>query len=546
MWSGARLSSTAPSGANSTASSSWKEETSQTTVASGARWPTSELSAVPTLPATATGRPASRWMWPMSSVVVVLLLVPVTAMNSLGMSRHASSTSPSTGSPRSRAAATTGASAGTPGDLTTARTCSSAAGVSSPCRRSTPRACSPQARRTSSAATPERASPTTSHGPGGNGGRRMAPMLGDRLLVHREADGRAHGGHDPEAQDDLCLRPAEDLEVVVDGRHEEHALTEGLEGEDLDEDAERLDHEDPAEHDQQLLGLGHHRQAGDRASQPQGPGVAHEDGGREGVEPQEAHAGADQAAAEQREVALAAGDEGDPDVGQQDDRRAAGGQAVEAVGEVDGARRARHDQIDEQRVEDAQVDGRVDRAQAQRVAHACLLARPPPHPERDGDRPQQFRAGSKPQRAAPADLRVVVGEAQQRARHGGAVDPDRAPVVVAEDEEGRRDGGEDDDPAHRRRAGLLVVARGALLADELPELAGAQRGDEARGEEDADEQGGGARDEDLAHQAPSSARATASSPTPREPVSRTVSPGASRSGTAAAAASASGSAMTSP
>ena len=171
-WSGARLSSTAPSGANSTASSSWKEETSQTTVASGARWPTSELSAVPTLPATATGRPASRWMWPMSSVVVVLPLVPVTAMNSLGISRHASSTSPSTGSPRSRAAAMTGACAGTPGDLTTARTCSSAAGVSSPWRRSTPRACSPRGRSTSSAATPERARPTTSHGPGGSGGRR--------------------------------------------------------------------------------------------------------------------------------------------------------------------------------------------------------------------------------------------------------------------------------------------------------------------------------------------------------------------------------------
>ena len=53
----------------------------------------------------------------MSSVVVVLPLVPVTAMNSLGISRQASSTSPSTGSPRSRAAAMTGACAGTPGRL---------------------------------------------------------------------------------------------------------------------------------------------------------------------------------------------------------------------------------------------------------------------------------------------------------------------------------------------------------------------------------------------------------------------------------------------
>ncbi len=52
---------------------------------------------MPTLPATATGTAASRWMWPIHSVVVVLPLVPVTAMKSLSSSRQPSSTSPSTG-----------------------------------------------------------------------------------------------------------------------------------------------------------------------------------------------------------------------------------------------------------------------------------------------------------------------------------------------------------------------------------------------------------------------------------------------------------------
>ena len=54
-----------------------------------------------------------------------------------------------------------------------------------------------------------------------------------------------------------------------------------------------------------ILGLRHHRQPGDRAAEAQRPGVAHEDRRREGVEPQEADAGADEAAAQQREVALA-------------------------------------------------------------------------------------------------------------------------------------------------------------------------------------------------------------------------------------------------
>ena len=114
------LSSTAASGANASVSSSWKEDASQTIVARSSSSPTRPLSAVPTLPATATGRPASRWMCPIHSTVVVLPLVPVTAMNSLGSRRHASSSSPSTGSPRARAAAITGACAGTPGLLTTA------------------------------------------------------------------------------------------------------------------------------------------------------------------------------------------------------------------------------------------------------------------------------------------------------------------------------------------------------------------------------------------------------------------------------------------
>ena len=63
--------------------------------------PTSEASGVPTLPATATGRPASRWIAPSSSVVVVLPLVPVTATNAV----RAAAARPARArrSPRSRA-----------------------------------------------------------------------------------------------------------------------------------------------------------------------------------------------------------------------------------------------------------------------------------------------------------------------------------------------------------------------------------------------------------------------------------------------------------
>ena len=59
-WSGSRLSSTATSGAKAIVSSSWNEDASHTMVACAGTAPTSDVSAVPTLPATATGKAASR------------------------------------------------------------------------------------------------------------------------------------------------------------------------------------------------------------------------------------------------------------------------------------------------------------------------------------------------------------------------------------------------------------------------------------------------------------------------------------------------------
>jgi hypothetical protein len=96
----------------------------------------------------------------------------------------------------------------------------------------------------------------------------------------------------------------------------------------------------------------------------------------------------DEARGEQREVLLAGRHEGDPDVGEQDDRRAARGEAVEPVGQVDRARRARDDEVDEQQVrarppERAEVDLVVDDAEAQRLGEVRLLGSDPPQGDRD-------------------------------------------------------------------------------------------------------------------------------------------------------------------
>ena len=104
-WSCEKLRNTAASGANAIVSSSWKLDASHTTVAAGSSEPASELTGVPTLPATATGDPAARCIAPISSTVVVFPFVPVTAMNSFGTSRHPSSSSPMTSMSLARARA---------------------------------------------------------------------------------------------------------------------------------------------------------------------------------------------------------------------------------------------------------------------------------------------------------------------------------------------------------------------------------------------------------------------------------------------------------
>ena len=109
-----------------------------------------------------------------------------------------------------------------------------------------------------------------------------------------------------------------------------------------------------------------------------------------------------------------------------------------------------------------------------------------------------------------------------------------------EDRERRGDRDEHDDPAHRRRARLGQVPLRPVVAHVLAELAPAQEVDELRREEDADQQGGGAADQDLCHQR---RRERVGDPLERHPARALDQHGvaglaaASRSSAAAAAAS---------
>src|SRR5262245_11178634 len=186
---------------------------------------------------------------------------------------------------------------------------------------------------------------------------------GSPELEAREAHERQKDGDDPEADDDLGLRPALLLVVVVNRRHQEDALAGELEAHDLRHDAESLEEEDAAEDDREQLVLEEHGASAEPATERERTDVSHEDLRGVRVVPEEADAGAEQRSAEDgeltgardlRDVEVARDDEALRDVGDTEGRAAevrpnqvgarveddrSDRQTVETIGEVDRVRR---------------------------------------------------------------------------------------------------------------------------------------------------------------------------------------------------------------
>src|SRR5438093_1969642 len=342
------------------------------------------------LPATSTGRGCSARIDPVSAVVVVLPFVPVIAIVSASVARQPSSSSPITGTPAARAAAASGASTGTPG-LTTTRSARRTAASASRSRTtrmpsvtsarasapsvsigfaSVPSTVAPQSRNRRAAATPLRASPTTTAVRPASESRYALPRttaVTSSMAIstsNSEAEpwrrsselqrGQGEEGErerdDPEPHDDLRLGTSFELVMVMERRHPEDTLAGELEAGDLDDDRGGLDDVEPADQRQEQLGLGQHGQRPDGGAERQRADVAHEDFGRMTVEPEKADRGPDQRAAEDRQLA------GAPHV---QDLEIVGG--AEVAGQVrDHAERARgHD--DRSHREPVETVGQVHR-----------------------------------------------------------------------------------------------------------------------------------------------------------------------------------------
>ena len=119
----------------------------------------------------------------------------------------------------------------------------------------------------------------------------------------------------------------------------------------------------------------------------------------------------------------------------------------------------------------------------------------------DGDpgEQEQLPPSREAQRAAMAQLDVVVEEADRAAADGQEENGQRRQREPGEREEGQQRAEEDQQAAHHRRALLDDVPGRAFLADLLAELVPAQELDELRADHDRDHHRDQARYEDSGH-----------------------------------------------
>ncbi|MNX87242.1 hypothetical protein D3C86_1191580 [compost metagenome] len=176
----------------------------------------------------------------------------------------------------------------------------------------------------------------------------------------------------------------------MDRRHQENAPAGALEPEDLDDDRQRFHHEETTDDDHDDLVLGGDSDRADQAAERQRTRIAHEDGGRRRVEPQEAKARADDRADDNGKLTRAgheidlqvigknrvAGEIGDHAEGSGSDHDGHDGKPIETIRQVHRVTRADDDESTEQHEEITEIDhefleeGKGDGA-AERAAMRC-------------------------------------------------------------------------------------------------------------------------------------------------------------------------------
>ena len=271
--------------------------------------------------------------------------------------------------------------------------------------------------------------------------------------------------------------------MMVNGRHPENPFAGELEARHLQDDRERLDHENPADDQQKKLLLGANGDHPEHPADRERAGIAHENAGWIGVKPKEPHASPHERHAKHGQLARLRvignlqvfGDAdmpcriGDERIGKSCGDRATSRQSIETVGEVHRVGGSHDHQGEEEEGEHAEILNERAFIEWHKEFFRLDLQRGAQHKKR-GHNPRQRKLREQfhpPRQTVGFLLRhfdIVVDESDDtQPKHGEEGEPDKRVIGPRPKQRGRRHGPEDQDAAHRGRAALAAVQLGQFV-----------------------------------------------------------------------------------
>src|ERR1700720_3384823 len=110
---------------------------------------------------------------------------------------------------------------------------------------------------------------------------------GSSQLQRRQSEQGKNGGQNPKPNDDGILLPADQLEMMMKGRHRENAAPGQLKTQDLHDDRDRFENENTTDNGEKKFLPTTNGDDADHPTDGERAGVPHENFGRVTIEPEE-------------------------------------------------------------------------------------------------------------------------------------------------------------------------------------------------------------------------------------------------------------------
>src|SRR5438105_6957237 len=282
---------------------------------------------------------------------------------------------------------------------------------------------------------------------------------GSSQFQRRQSEECENGGQNPKPNNDGVLLPADQLEMVMKGRHRENAAPGQLKTQHLHDDRDRFEDKNTADDSEEKFLFTTNGDDTDHSTDSERAGVPHENFGRVTIKPEETKAGTDERGTNHRQLTgewikrdlqifrdlEITGGIRKKSVGEGDCDGATDGETVETVGQIDriGGTDDYNCKKDEREPPHIGDHGSFEERQIKR-ARLDLEQRVGEKNHGDHGRQHQLRSQFHPARHAVGfflgDLEIVVEESEDtQIEHTEKYEPDEAIIGTGPEHAGKED-----------------------------------------------------------------------------------------------------------